>query len=128
MAEVASARLAGVDVVVADAVPLPYPDDAFERIFTSHFYGHLLPGERERFISETRRVAGELIVVDSALRPGTEADQWQERTLSDGSQHRVYKRFFAAEELLEELGGGEILMDGDWFVAVRSPRGEPQLN
>src|SRR5688500_2383016 len=35
-------RLPGVRVVQGDAVPLPFADGEFERVFTSHFYGHLL--------------------------------------------------------------------------------------
>jgi len=55
-----------------------------DRAFTGHFYGHLLPGERERFLEEAGRVAGELVVVDSALREGVDAEEWQERVLNDG--------------------------------------------
>ena len=85
---------------------------------TGHFYGHLPPDEREAFLCEARRVAGELIVIDSAWRPGVESDQWQERVLSDGSRHRVYKRYLSGAQLAEEIGG-EVLMDGTWFVVAR---------
>jgi hypothetical protein len=44
----------------------------------------------------------------------------QERILNDGSRWEVYKRFFTPDELLTELGGGETLFSGRWFVAVRS--------
>jgi hypothetical protein len=43
-----------------------------------------------------------------------------QRVLNDGSRHEVFKRWFVADELAEELGGGEVLHDGRWFVAVRS--------
>jgi SAM-dependent methyltransferase len=119
MAAIAASR--GIETVVGDAVPLPFPDGAFDRVFTSHFYGHLLPEERERFLAEARRVAPDLVVVDSALRPGEPAELWQERRLNDGSAHRVYKRWFTAEGLAAELGGGDVVFDGDWFVAVVSP-------
>ena len=59
------------------------------------------------------------MIVDSALRPGGIAEDWQKRVLNDGSQHSVYKRWFTAEGLAAELGGGSILHDGPWFVAVR---------
>jgi SAM-dependent methyltransferase len=118
MVEVAAARLPHGRVVQGDAVPLPFPDGAFDRIVTSHFYGHLLPGEREAFLTEARRVAPELIIIDSARRPDTGAEEWQERVLSDGSAHRVYKRFFEGEELVGELGGGAVLHEGRWFVVV----------
>ena len=105
--------------MVGDALSLPFADGAFERVFTGHFYDHLQPGERERFLAEARRVAGELVVADSALREGVEPVQWQERVLNDGSRHTVYKRYFTGEGLAEELGGGEVLLDGPWFVVVR---------
>ena len=65
MVAVAPERMPDVRVVQGDAVPLPFDDGEFERVFTSHFYGHLLPEERERFLEEARRVGGELVVVDS---------------------------------------------------------------
>ena len=101
-----------------DAVPLPFADGEFDRLFTSHFYGHLLPDERAAFLAEARRAGRELVVVDAALREGVEAEGWPERILSDGSTHRVYKRFFSAESLAAELGGGTVLHEGRWFVMV----------
>jgi ubiquinone/menaquinone biosynthesis C-methylase UbiE len=118
MVAVAGERMPEVRVVQGDAVPLPFDDGEFERIFTSHFYGHLLPEEREPFLDEARRVAPELVVVDSALREDVPPEEQQERVLNDGSRHTVYKRFFAPEELAAELGGGRVLHAGRWFVAV----------
>jgi ubiquinone/menaquinone biosynthesis C-methylase UbiE len=118
MAEIAAARVPHARVIQGDAVPLPFPAGQFDRIFTSHFYGHLLLGEREAFVAEARRVARELVIVDSARRPDTAPEEWQERTLTDGSRHRVYKRFFTAVELADELGGGQVLHDSRWFVVV----------
>jgi demethylmenaquinone methyltransferase/2-methoxy-6-polyprenyl-1,4-benzoquinol methylase len=120
MVRIAAARLPAVRVLRADAVPLPFADAEFDRLITSHFYGHLLADERQAFLEEARRVSGQLIVVDSARREGVESEEWQERVLGDGSRHRVYKRFFAAPELVSELGGGTVLHDGDWFVVVAS--------
>ena len=118
MLEITASRGAGVHTVRGDAVPLPFADSAFDRILTSHFYGHLLPDERAAFLAEARRVARELVVVDSAERDGEPAEQWQERVLNDGSRHRVYKRFFTGDGLTKELGGGTVLHDGRWFVVV----------
>jgi ubiquinone/menaquinone biosynthesis C-methylase UbiE len=118
MLAIAAERIPGGSVLEGDAVPLPFADDAFDRIFTSHFYGHLLPHERDAFLAEARRVAGEVVVVDSARRAGVPADEWQERHLLDGSSHRVFKRFLRADELRGELGGGTVLYEGTWFVAV----------
>lgn len=58
--------------------------------------------------------------MDAALRDDVEAEEWQKRTLSDGSRHEVYKRFFTGRGLAEEIGGGEILFEGRWFVVVRA--------
>jgi ubiquinone/menaquinone biosynthesis C-methylase UbiE len=118
MVAVAAERMPGVRVVQGDAVPLPFGDGEFERVFTSHFYGHLLPGQRERFVEEARRVGGELVVVDSALREDVPPEEHQQRVLNDGSRHTVYKRFFEPAELAAELGGGTVLHSGRWFVAV----------
>lgn len=58
-------------------------------------------------------------MIDSALRPGGEPEQWQERELNDGSRHWVYKRYLTAAQLAEELGA-EVLLDGAWYVAARA--------
>jgi ubiquinone/menaquinone biosynthesis C-methylase UbiE len=118
MVQIAAARVPHARIVEGDAVPLPFSDGEFDRVLTSHFYGHLLPGERHVFLSEARRVGRELVIVDSARREDAGAEEWQERLLSDGSAHRVYKRFFTGSELAAELGGGEVLHEGRWFVVV----------
>jgi ubiquinone/menaquinone biosynthesis C-methylase UbiE len=105
-------------LVQGDALELPFPDASFDRVFTSHFYGHLEPAAREAFLSEARRVASKLVVFDAALHGGEPRDEWQERVLKDGSRWPVFKRFFTAEGLLDELGGGTVLHEGEWFVLV----------
>jgi len=120
MLEVASARIPSAILVQSDAPPLPFPDATFERVFTGHFYGHLDAAARDLFVAEARRVADELVVVDSALRAEVEPEDWQERVLNDGSRHAVYKRYFTPAGLAAELGGGETLHAGRWFVAVRA--------
>ena len=40
--------------------------------------------------------------------------------LNDGSRWEVYKRYFEPDALARELGGGETVFAGRWFVAVRS--------
>jgi SAM-dependent methyltransferase len=117
MAALTQSRLPQGVAVVADALSLPFADRAFDRILTGHFYGHLPPDERETFLGEARRVADELIVIDSALRIGVDPEQWQERILNDGSRHRVYKRYLTGPQLADELGG-QSLFDGTWFVAA----------
>lgn len=102
----------------ADALALPFADGCFDRVFTGHFYGHLRGEDREGFLSEARRIAPELVVVDTPLRPGVGREEIHERVISDGSRHEVYKRYFMPEELGRELGGGRTLHAGDWFVVV----------
>jgi ubiquinone/menaquinone biosynthesis C-methylase UbiE len=118
MVKVARPRLRHGVVLVGDALNLPLTLGAFDRVLTGHFYGHLPSDEREAFLAEARRVAGELVVIDSALRPGVRSEEWQERVLNDGSRHRVYKRYLTGDQLADELGG-EKLLDGKWFVAAR---------
>ncbi len=120
MLEVAAAQVPFARFVRGDALDVPFEDGAFDRLFTGHFYGHLETGERERFLAEARRVARELVVVDSSLRDEVQPEERQERILNDGSRWQVYKRYFTAGQLLDELGGGEILHTGTWFLAVRS--------
>ena len=120
MLELASARVPDAGFVQSDALRLPFQEGTFDRVFTSHFYGHLEDPERGRFLAEARRVAPELVVVDSALREDVEPVEQQERILNDGSRWEVFKRYFDAAELAAELGGGETLFAGRWFVAVRS--------
>lgn len=118
MVQLTQSRLPQGVAVVADALSLPFAARAFDRVLTGHFYGHLPAEERHAFLSEARRVADELIVIDSALRAGVEPEQWQERTLNDGSRHRVYKRYLTGPQLADELGG-QALFDGTWFVAAQ---------
>ena len=120
MLEVAGARMPAAKLVQADALPLPFPDESFERVFTAHFYGHLEEPDRTRFLAEARRVAPELVVVDAAVRPDRDRVGSQERILNDGTRWEVYKRYFEPDELAAELAGGETLFAGRWFVAVRS--------
>ena len=108
------------EFVRGDALDLPFEDGSFGRVFTGHFYGHLEGADRERFLTEARRLAPELVIVDSALREDVEPVERQERILNDGSRWEVYKRYFEPDALAEELGGGETLHAGRWFVAVRS--------
>lgn len=117
MLEIARERVPAGRFVRGDALALPFGDGTFERLFTSHFYGHLREDDRPRFLVEARRVAGELVVVDSARRPGGPQEENAERRLSDGSVHHVHKRWLEPEELAREIGG-EPLFAGAWFVAA----------
>jgi ubiquinone/menaquinone biosynthesis C-methylase UbiE len=120
MLEIAARRVPRAELVQADAIPLPFPDGSFERLFTGHFYGHLEEPERVAFLDESRRVADEVVVVDSSQAHSPVAVEWQPRVLNDGSEWEVYKRYFTGAGLAAELGGGEVLHEGRWFVVVRT--------
>jgi len=119
MLEIARERAPEATFVQSDAIPLPFDDGAFDRVFTGHFYGHLDEDERVAFLAEARRVASELVIVDSAL-DGRAAQEVEERRLRDGSRWEVLKRRFTGDGLVAELGGGEVLHENQYFVAVRS--------
>ena len=107
--------------IQGDGLALPVPSNSFSRVFTGHFYGHLREGERARFLAEARRVAGELVVVDASRGSSAIDEDVQKRVLNDGTRWEVYKRWFTGEGLAAELGGGETLYEGSWFVVVRAP-------
>jgi len=120
MLELARAKVPEGRFVGGDALELPFADGSFERVLTSFFYGHLEEEDRDAFLREARRVAHELVVVDSALHDGVEPVEWQERILNDGSHWQVYKRYFEPDSLADELGGGRTLFAGRWFVVVQA--------
>jgi ubiquinone/menaquinone biosynthesis C-methylase UbiE len=120
MLEVARERVPGVEFVRGDALSLPFADGAFDRVFTGHFYGHLEEAERLAFLLEARRVGPEIVVVDSARSEATPEQAMDERILSDGSRWEVYKRWFTGRGLAAELGGGQVLHEGRYFVVVRA--------
>jgi SAM-dependent methyltransferase len=121
MLRVARSRLTG-PLVCADALRLPFRTGSFGRVFAGHVYGHLTPDRARRFLEEASRVAPELVILDSALRPEVELEEVQERVLEDGSTHHVYKRYFDPDGLVAELGSAKALVRGRWFVLVRATR------
>ena len=120
MLEEARRRAPHATFLQGDALALPVPNESFHRVFTAHFYGHLDDPDRRRFLQEARRVGQELVVVDSSREWSEDDEAHQERVLNDGSRWQVYKRWFTPEGLAAELGGGETLFAGRWFVAVRA--------
>jgi ubiquinone/menaquinone biosynthesis C-methylase UbiE len=121
MLEIAREQAPRAEFVQGDALELPFDDGEFDRVFASYFYCHLEEAERVRFLAEARRVAPELVIVASKWKDGVERARYEERALQDGSRWEVFKRYFLPEELAEELGGGEILHLGHYFLVVRSP-------
>jgi ubiquinone/menaquinone biosynthesis C-methylase UbiE len=119
MLEIARERVPNGEFLTADALDLPFDDGSFDRLFTGHFYGHLENEERNRFLDEARRVARELVIVDSSVQHSPVDEEFQPRVLNDGSRWEVYKRYFSGSRLADELEGGETLFEGHWFVVVR---------
>jgi ubiquinone/menaquinone biosynthesis C-methylase UbiE len=120
MLEIARGRVPHADFVQGDALALPFPDQSFDRIFTSYFYCHLEDDDRLLFLAEARRVGRELVVVGTILGEGDEPARWDERVLKDGSRWKVFKRVFRPDELAKELGG-HVLHTSRLFVMVASP-------
>jgi ubiquinone/menaquinone biosynthesis C-methylase UbiE len=120
MLEEASRVVPNAAFVQGDALALPFPDRSFDRVFTGHFYGHLAEPERSVFLAEARRVARELVVVDASRVHSEVDEELSQRVLEDGSRWQVYKRWFDGPGLAGELGGGEVLFAGGWFVMVRA--------
>lgn len=118
MLDIARERVPEATFVRSDALNLPFGDASFDRVFASNLYGLLLPPERGTFLREARRGASELIVLETAESMVGNSEAWEERPLLDGSTHRIYRRYFTAEGLADELGGGHVLFAGEWFVMV----------
>jgi demethylmenaquinone methyltransferase/2-methoxy-6-polyprenyl-1,4-benzoquinol methylase len=122
MLAIARERIPGAAVVRGDGLALPFADGTFDRVSAGHFYGHLEADDRVRFLAEARRVAPELLVIDSARRDDVPAERMDPRVLADGSRHVVFKRWLEPQQLVDELDGGQVVHAGDWFVAVLTER------
>jgi ubiquinone/menaquinone biosynthesis C-methylase UbiE len=120
MLRIASERAPAARLVRGDGLALPFRDNTFDRVVAAHFYGHLLEEDRLRFLEEARRLATELVIIDTAVQPDYPIELWEERTLRDGSRYTIWKRHLAPATLLAELGDGRVLFDGRNFVAVVS--------
>lgn len=106
-----------VPVVRADARHLPLADRAVERVFATHLYGLLDTATATVVISEARRVAHEIVVLDAGRPEGVPREQWQDRTLPDGSEWRIFRRHFTPDVLAEELRGS-VLFGGRFYVLI----------
>ncbi len=117
MLDIARERVPWADFVLGDALNMQLADGSFDLVFASNFYGLLREAERKRFLDEARRIAGEIVVVEptSEFSPTGRSEGWEERVLSDDSCYTIYRRYFTAEGLAEELGG-RVLLAGRWVV------------
>ena len=125
MLEIARGRVPEATFVQGDALGLSFSEGAFSRAFVGNLLGVLPPPARAVLVGEARRVASELVVFETSATLAEKAEQWQERTLSDGSRYTIYRRYFTAGDLAEELGGGRVLFDGDHFVVVAGQEADP---
>jgi len=118
MLAIARSRLPRGAFVRGDALRMPFRSGQFACLVAAHFYGHLDETARQVFLNEARRVSDSILIIDAAAREDVPPEEHQERVLSDGSRHVVYKRYFTPERLIAELGRGRTLHAGRWFVAV----------
>ena len=123
MLRIARERVPWAEFVCGDALGMPFADRSFGRVFASFFYGLLPAPDRGRFLTEAHRVADEVILVEPTPEWETEgrAEAWEERGLSDGSRYEIYRRYFTADALAEELDC-RVLFAGRWVVMVAAGR------
>ena len=118
MLAVARARIPHGTFVRGDALQMPFRSKQVDCLMAGHFYGHLDEAARRIFLTEARRVAKSILIVDAAQREDIPAEEYSDRVLNDGSRHIVYKRYFTPELLMSEIGAGQTLHAGRWFVAA----------
>ncbi len=124
MLAIARERLPDTTFVAGDALNLPFGDNAFERAFVCVTYGVLPASKQRRLLQEAFRVAQELILVEATIREGLEPFEQQIRRLPDGSYFLLDRHYYTPEQLAAELGDGEVLLAGRYFVMMRArPRG-----
>jgi hypothetical protein len=122
MLELARARVPHATLVQAEVPPFPFSDSAFDLVFSSNVYAHLEAVEtRAEFVAEALRVAPALVIIEQAWRPGLARETYEQRRLRDGSEYKVFKRYFRPPELARELHGC-ILLASPEFVAVHTGR------
>ena len=121
MLEIARRRVPHAEFWRVDVPPLPFAAGSFDLALSSAVYSHLeTVAGRAAFVAEALRVAHELVILEQAWRPGREPESWELRRLRDGSEYRVFKRYFTADELARELDGVVVFQSAE-FVAVRAP-------
>lgn len=126
MLSIAARRLPRARVVIAHVPPLPFADRSFGRAFAANLYGHLLRGARSELIVEMSRVADELVILDQLAEDGEFREGPEKRELLDGTRLTVHKCYFTVDQLLTEIGGGEVLLNGSVFAIVRAVNQPPR--
>ncbi len=80
--------------IQADAYALPFPDNTFDLVFTGFLLSHIPHDKLQDLLNSLKRIlkpGGNLLVFDSAMRPGVQPELVDRRTLNDGSYHAVLK-------------------------------------
>lgn len=108
---------ARVSPVRGDALELPFRDLSFELALVSHLYGLLQDRDSDALLAEVRRVAREVMILDAGRPDGVAGEEWQDRSLPDGSHHRVFRRHFRVGDLALEVGGKAVFA-GSFYVMV----------
>jgi SAM-dependent methyltransferase len=122
MLQRARERVPDAVLVLADVPPLPFPADSFDCAVASHVYSHIeQAAERRFFVDEALRVASSLILVEQAPQASLPVQSCEQRRLSDGSEHLVFKRYLPAAALAAEIGG-EVLLETKTFVVAAASR------
>jgi SAM-dependent methyltransferase len=130
MLGLARRRVPSAEFLCLDVPPLPFADCSFDLAFSSAVYSHLeTESERAAFVAEALRVAHELVVLEQVWRAGREPESWELRRLRDGSEYRVFKRYFTADGLARELDA-VVVFESSEFVAVqaRARHGTPHTS
>jgi hypothetical protein len=120
MLELALARVPHATFVQAEVPPLPFADGAFDLAFSSNLYSHIESQQtRVDFLADALRVAPTVVILEQVWRPGIARESYERRSLLDGSDYQVFKRYVTPEELAGELHGS-VVLDSPGFVAVRT--------
>jgi ubiquinone/menaquinone biosynthesis C-methylase UbiE len=88
--------------VRGDAYALPFADDYFDLVFFGFWLSHVAHERVYAFFSEIKRVlkpGGNVLIFDSAMRPGVPVEEIANRPLNDGSVYEVLKINYTPPQL-----------------------------
>jgi hypothetical protein len=60
-----------------------------------------------------------VVILDAGRPDGVAAEEWQDRSLPDGSRYRIYRRHFDPDILASEIDG-TVLFTGSFYVLAAS--------
>jgi demethylmenaquinone methyltransferase/2-methoxy-6-polyprenyl-1,4-benzoquinol methylase len=95
-------NLAKTFFVRGDAYALPFPDSTFDLVFFGFWFSHVPHDRVPLFLNEVKRVlkaGGNLLLFDSAFRPGRPAEEIAQRPLNDGLTYEVLKISYTPQQL-----------------------------